>query len=150
MKVLFDTNVVLDLLLDREPWAVTAAQLFSRVERGSLEGYLCATTVTTVHYLATKAVGSKQARAEIRKLLALCAVAPVDQRVLQRAVELDFSDFEDAVIHEAARRMSVEVVVTRDLQGFKKATITILSPEECARVLEQREVKGAPAADEKR
>ena len=139
MKVLFDTNVVLDLLLDRQPWSTMAAKLFSRIEGGSLEGYVCATTITTVHYLAAKTVGANQARQEIRKLLALFVVAPVDQRVLERAVALEFSDFEDAVLHEAARRTGVEVIVTRDLVGFKKATSRVLAPEECVRVLEQRE-----------
>ena len=63
MRVLLDTNVVLDLLLDRDPWSKTAAKLFSRVESGTLDGYLGATTVTTIYYLATKAVGAKTARA---------------------------------------------------------------------------------------
>ena len=146
MRVAFDTNVVLDLLLDREPWSLAAARLFSRVEGGELEGYVCATTITTIHYLATKAVGSKQAREEILKLLTLCAVAPVDQRVLQRAVELDFSDFEDAVIHEACRLAAVDVLVTQDLEGFKRATVRTLSPEEFLSVLEQREATTAPEA----
>ena len=61
MKVLFDTNVVLDVLLDREPFASVAAQLLSLADKGRIQGVLCATTVTTIHYLATKAVGRRQA-----------------------------------------------------------------------------------------
>ncbi len=141
MKVLFDTNVVLDLLLDREPWSKTAAELFSKVESGAVEGYLGATTVTTIYYLATKSVGAKQARREVRKLLSLCTVAPVNRPVLEAALELDFSDFEDAVLHEAARQANAEAIVTRDRGGFKKATLSILAPEECAKIAEQRERK---------
>lgn len=146
MRALVDTNVVLDLLLDREPWSGAAARLFSKVESGSVEGYLCATTVTTIHYLAAKTVGAAQARREIRKLLALCAVASVHQTVLEMALELDFADFEDAVIHEAARQVDAESIVTRDLSGFKKATITVLTPEECVRILEQRASGAGPPA----
>ncbi len=137
MRVLLDTNVVLDLLLDREPWSKTAAKLFSRVESGILDGYLGATTVTTIYYLAAKAVGAKTARQEIRKLLALCAVAPVNRPVLEAAFELDFADFEDSVLHEAARQVGAEAVVTRDPKGFKKATLSVLTPDECLGILKQ-------------
>jgi predicted nucleic acid-binding protein len=61
----FDTDVVLDLLLDRQPFSTPAADLFSRVERAEIRGYLCATTVTTVHYLAAKVIGTRRARAEV-------------------------------------------------------------------------------------
>jgi len=59
MKVLFDTNVVLDVLLAREPHARTAATLFSLVDSDRLDGRVCATTVTTVDYLATRALGAR-------------------------------------------------------------------------------------------
>ncbi len=139
MKVLLDTNVVLDLLLDREPWSKTAVKLFTRLEAGTLDGYLGATTITTIHYLAAKAVGTKTAREEIRKLLALCAVAQVNRPVLEAARELDFADFEDAVLHEAARQVGAEAVVTRDPRGFKKATLSVLTPDECLGILAHAE-----------
>ncbi len=139
MRVLLDTNVVLDLLLDRKPWSTTATKLFSRVEAGTLEGYLGATTVTTIYYLSAKAVGAKAARQETRKLLALCAVAPVNRPVLEAAFELGLADFEDAVLHEAARQVGAEAIVTRDSGGFKKATLSILTPDECLGILEQEE-----------
>ncbi len=139
MKILLDTNVVLDLLLDREPWSKAAAKLFSRIESGALEGYLGATTVTTIYYLATKAVGAGAARQEIRRLLALCAVAPVNRPVLEATLELDFVDFEDSVLHEAARQVAAEAIVTRDPRGFKKADLSVLTPDECLVILEQAE-----------
>ena len=66
MRILFDTNVVLDVLLDREPFSTEAASLFSKVEIGVLSGYICATTITTIYYLARKAVGSESARRKHR------------------------------------------------------------------------------------
>lgn len=130
MRVLFDTNVVLDLLRDREPWSKTVTQLFTRVESGSLEGYLGATTVTTIFYLAAKTVGAKRgARQQVRSLLALCAIAPVHRPVLEAAIELNFADFEDAVLHEVARQVAAEAIVMRDPAGFKKSELAILTPE---------------------
>jgi predicted nucleic acid-binding protein len=137
VKVLLDTNVVLDLMLDREPWAQAAAKLFSRVESGTLIGYLGATTVTTIYYLATKIVGAKTARQEIQRLLTLCAVAPVNRPVLETALALGFADFEDAVLHEAARQVDAEAIVTRDPTGFKNATLSILTPDECLGILDR-------------
>jgi predicted nucleic acid-binding protein len=135
VRVLFDTNVVLDLLLDRRPWSATAAELFARVEGGTLDGYLGATTLTTIHYLATKAVGAEAARQHVAGLLALCEVAAVDRTVLAEALALGFGDFEDAVLHEAARSVGAEAIVTRDPRGFRKGSLLVLTPEECAEIL---------------
>lgn len=137
MRALIDTNVVLDLLLDREPWAKTAATLFAEVELGRLDGYLGATTLTTIHYLATKAVGGERARRHVRSLIALCRVAPINRVVLEEALTLGFTDFEDAVLHEAARHVGADAIVTRDPGDFRKSTLRILSPRECIEILRQ-------------
>jgi predicted nucleic acid-binding protein len=128
LKVLFDTNVVLDVLLDRKPFSGIASRLFARVERGELSGILGATTVTTLHYLLTKSYGRDQALRRIRILLQLFAIAAVDRHVLELAAALAASDFEDAVLHEAGRLYGAEAIVTRDPQGFREATLLILSP----------------------
>lgn len=130
MRVLFDTNIVLDVLLARAPHAAAAAQLFDLVERGAFEGYVGATTVTTIHYLATKAVGRARAKRHLRELLTLFEVAPVDREVLRQAMELDVADYEDAVLHEAARAADVSAIVTRDRRGFARASLPVMTPLE--------------------
>ncbi len=128
MKVLFDTDVVLDLLLDRRPHADAAASLLSWVERGRITGLLCATAVTTIHYLASRSVGAKQARLEMDRLLALFEIAPVNRAVLKAALHGAFADFEDAVAHEAARQVDAQAIVTRNLRHFRRAAIPVYSP----------------------
>jgi predicted nucleic acid-binding protein len=86
MKILFDTEVVLDLLLDRQPHSAFSAKLFSRVEGGRASGYLCASAVTTIHYLMARVVGSKRARVGVQKLLALFEIAPVNRGILAAAL----------------------------------------------------------------
>jgi predicted nucleic acid-binding protein len=130
MKVLFDTNVVLDVLLAREPHAATAAQLFALVERGEMQGAVCATTVTTIHYLAVRALGPKVAQKHLRQLLSLFGVAPVTGEVVTSALDLGFPDFEGAVVHEAARACGAVAIVTRNAKDFAKASLPILSPVE--------------------
>lgn len=135
MNVLFDTNVVLDLLLDRAPHAEFAAALVARVERGELAGYLCATTITTVFYLAAKAIGSQAARQQIEQLLKLFEVAPVTRSVLEDALQAGFSDLEDAVLYMAARQVGAQCLVTRNTKDFKLAEIPIYQPHEFEAVL---------------
>lgn len=135
MKVLFDTNIVLDVLLDRAPFADAAAALFSRAETGAITGYVCATTVTTVHYLAQRAAGRRKAQGNIEKILQLFEVAPVNRMVLESALQLKFSDFEDAVLHEAACHAGAQCIVTRDRSGFKKARLSIYTPDELLSIL---------------
>ncbi|HIJ82173.1 MAG TPA: PIN domain-containing protein [Desulfuromonadales bacterium] len=135
MKILLDTNIVLDLLMDRIPFADDAAELFSRVEDGTIMGYLCGTTVTTVYYLAAKEVGAPRAQEEIKKMLGLFEVAPVNRHVLESALILDFNDFEDAVIHEAAFLVGVDAIVTRNKKDFITSRIPVYSSEEMVKLL---------------
>lgn len=135
MKMLLDTNIVLDVLMDRMPFADSATELFSRVEDGTIIGYVCSTTITTVYYLAAKTVGAPRAQEEIRKLLTLFEVAPVNRHVLESALVAGFEDFEDAVIHEAACYVGAEAIVTRNQKDFKKSRIVVHSAEEMAKIL---------------
>ena len=142
MRILFDTNVVLDVLLDREPFSSTSAKLFSKVESGEIAGYVCATTITTIHYLARKVIGVDSAMEEIVKLMQLFEVAPVNRAVLDSAILSGFTDFEDAVVHESATYKEVQGIVTRDLNGFKKSKIQVYSPEELLLMLESKSASG--------
>ena len=137
--MVFDTNVVLDVLLDREPVAIVGARLFSHVERGLLPGYLCATTVTTIHYLAEKTLGAEQARHKIRNLMRLFEVAPVNRAILEAALVSRLADFEDAVLHEAALHVGAQGIVTRDPAGFKGARLPIYTPDELWKPLQTRQ-----------
>jgi len=86
--------------------------------------------VTTTHYLATRAVGRRLAQRHVRELLAIFEVAPVDAGVLARALGLRFSDYEDAVPHEAALAAGAVGIVTRNAKDFAAATIPVFSPHE--------------------
>jgi predicted nucleic acid-binding protein len=135
LRLLFDTNVVLDVMLDREPHVAASAEVLSRAEAGEVTGCICATTVTTIHYLATRALGAERSLASVRKLLSLFEVAPVGRTVLESALALGFSDYEDAVLHEAARHVNAQGIVTRNSRHFKKSDLPVYTPEELAQIL---------------
>lgn len=130
MRVLIDTNVVLDLMLAREPWDVPAARLFALADDGVIEGYVCATSVTTVCYLARRMVGGRAVLSLVRTVLEFLSVAAVDTAVLERALNSEASDFEDAVVLEAARAVGAEGIVTRDKRGFGDSDLSVWSPDE--------------------
>ena len=135
MRVLFDTNIFLDLLMDRAPFSDAAEDLFSKVEDGTIKGYVSSTSITTIYYLVSKTLGAARAREEVKKLLVLFEVAPVNRVVLESALMADFADFEDAVIYEAACHVAAAAIVTRNQKDFKKSKLSVYSSTELAGIL---------------
>ncbi len=140
MKTLFDTNVILDVLLDREPFSHNASLLLSKVEQSEIIGFICTTTVTTIHYLASKALGSQAASHHIKSLLSLFVVAPVNRVVLENAVASKFADFEDAVLHEAACHAGAKYIVTRNIADFKNSKLPVFGPNEFMSAIESLKI----------
>ena len=130
MRVLVDTNVVLDVLLARQPFVGAASEVLGLVEHSRIEGLLCATTITTVDYLLTETMPRPDARQTLRKLLAIFDVAPVNRAVLEEALKSRIPDFEDAVLDQSGRLAGAEVVVTRNQKDFRHAALKVLGPDE--------------------
>ncbi|MCR1811802.1 PIN domain-containing protein [Sulfurospirillum sp. hDNRA2] len=130
MRVLLDTNVVLDLLLDREPFSELAQAIFLNVESKHVEGFLCPTTLTTLYYLLGKHLDKKQCNQTMENLLALFETTHLTKPVLVDSVRSVGSDFEDSVIYTSAKHTKIDVIVTRDTTGFKNSAIKVMSPQE--------------------
>jgi predicted nucleic acid-binding protein len=137
MRVMFDTNVILDLLLDREPFVQEAKPLIAKVEQGVISGVLCATTVTTIHYLLGRSLGKSRTSEVIGSLLKLFEVASVTRAVLEDALEADDRDYEDAVLYKSAYHSGVDLIVTRDRSGFGKVDMPVMNPKELLVLLKQ-------------
>lgn len=142
MRVLVDTNVVLDVLLDRRPFASAAARVFALVEESKIEGFLCATTVTTIDYLLGQALAPEEAREALRRLLNLFEIAPVNRPVLEQALRSGVSDFEDAVLEQAARLVGADAIATRNVRDFKKSEVTAFDPLELISAMRAMESAG--------
>lgn len=99
-----------------------------QIESGQKQGLVCADTLTTIHYVARKQLGTKASLAKVRELLKIFGVAPVTGTVISSALDLEFGDFEDAVLHESARLSGANCIVTRNVQDFRKALIPIYTP----------------------
>ena len=136
MRVLFDTNVILDVLLARAPHAAPATTLLDLVSRKELDGWLGATTLTTIFYLVAKMTTPAQARRHVHTLLDVFEIAPVTRPVLAEALDPGFKDYEDAVLHAAARQAGATAIVTRDPGGFASSKLRIYSPANLLRLVE--------------
>ena len=94
-----------------------------------MEGFLCATAVTTIDYLLGRCIPASDARKAIRKLLQLFEIAPVNRPVLEQALLSRVSDFEDAVIEQSGLLVGADVIVTRNTRDFRNASIPALEPD---------------------
>ena len=127
--VLIDIDVILDVLTKREPFYAPAANLWVKVEKKRIHPYLASHTITTIFYLVRKAKGKKMARKSIRDLLSIFEIAPVDRSTLLLALESGFADFKDAVQYAAAKQVSADFIVTRNIKDYKNSDIPVASPE---------------------
>jgi len=138
VRVLVDTNVVLDVLLDRRPFVAASAQVFALVEESRIEGFLCATTITTVDYLLGQALAPRKAREALRQLLDLFEIAPVNRPVIEQALRSKIRDFEDAVLEQSARLVGADAIATRNIKDFEKSAVTVFDPAELVSAVSAR------------
>lgn len=130
MRILFDINVVLDVLLDRDQWVAESASLLDLAERGKLDGYVAGHTVTTVHYIVARAAGRRKAATAVTDLLRILHVVPIAEVDFAQALVLGFADFEDAVQASAALKVGADYVATRNVSDFNKSPVKPRSPGE--------------------
>ncbi len=135
MKILVDTNVVMDELLDRQPHFAGSSTVWAASESRTAEGVLAAYTVTTIHYLIRRVHGAARAGQAVGAILRVFSVAPVDDGIVREASGLSSPDFEDAVTAVAALRAGCDIIVTRDPKGFRGSPVTVLAPEAAAPLL---------------
>ena len=135
LRILFDVNVLLDVVLNREPYVRSAARLLAAVETGQLNGLVSAVTAPTIHYIVQRERNRDQSLVAIRLLLEICEVAPVTRAVLVDALAIGFDDYEDAVQHEAARHALADGIVTRNVGDFKPATLAVYTPDQLLQVV---------------
>lgn len=128
MIVLIDTDVLLDVALDRAPHAVSAAGLLDVCERKSITGFVAWHTVSNVYYLLQPSRGQESARRFIVELLGFIEVAPTDSESLRYAARLAMTDLEDAMQVAAATACGAELILTRNLRDFRRSPIRATTP----------------------
>ena len=130
MTILIDTNVVLDILLHRQPWYTSAAAIFGLSRQNLIKSYISSSAITDIFYFVQKKYGKPTARKAMKHLLHVFPPATVTDRNIYRALDLEWEDFEDAVQFTVGEELSVDYIVTRNVQDFSLSSIKIVMPEQ--------------------
>lgn len=137
-KALIDINVILDVLLDREPHVSASASVWAAIELGAADGFLAAHRVTTLHYLFKRNKTLNRLDEHYGHPEGV-RIAPVDDATVRRALDLKWRDFEDSVVAAAAESTGCDFIVTRDSAGFPNSPVRVVIPEMAAVLLKQSE-----------
>ncbi|MDR1858789.1 MAG: PIN domain-containing protein [Treponema sp.] len=139
MKILVDTNVALDVLLERHPFSEDSFAIFRLANLKRIKGILPAASITDIFYIARKQRrDTEEVYHRMDKLTALFSVAPVSETTIANALALRWKDFEDAVQYMAATENSVDYIVTRNTQDFSSSHIPAVTPEQFMRIIADR------------
>jgi predicted nucleic acid-binding protein len=129
-KVLFDTNIILDIALKRNPYFDDASRLFGLIDKKIITGNITASAITDIYYISKKEKGYNETMNFIINLIEVVDVIGVDKEVILNAIASEMKDFEDAVQASAAKLNDIDVIITRNKSDFKDTSLLILTPAE--------------------
>jgi predicted nucleic acid-binding protein len=130
MKVFFDTNVVLDVLLERKPFYKDSVALWTMAEQGVMIGIIAAISCTNIAYIINRLQNRAAARVALTALRDVFTIASTDSQMISQAMDAKFDDFEDAVQYFTALHAGVDCIVTRNPGHFPRTGCPIVSPAE--------------------
>ena len=137
MRVLLDTNVIVDVLQRREPWFSDGQKIFYAVANKQITGCITAKEAADIHFFSRKQFTGQEnvdakARQVMTKLYALFELIDTLGIDCQNAIAIENNDYEDAIMIESATRAGLDCIVTRNTEHFKVAPIPVYSPAEFA------------------
>jgi predicted nucleic acid-binding protein len=130
MRVLLDTNILLDVLLKRIPWQVEAELIFKAAFENRLSPAVTGITIANLFYIGRKQAGLEKAQAAVRECQDAFDILPVDHPLLESAVLLPGSDLEDNIQIAAAERANLETIVSKTPQDYTHSPLPVLTPQE--------------------
>ncbi|NJL37310.1 MAG: PIN domain-containing protein [Leptolyngbyaceae cyanobacterium SM1_4_3] len=129
MKVLIDTNILVDVALDRNPFFDQSEQIVRLAEQRQIEGYISASTFSDLYYVIRRVKGRDWTFQFLQQMSAICQIATVDQAVISMALTLNFRDFEDAIQYSTAVVNQLDAIATRNPQDFAEAALQVMAPD---------------------
>jgi predicted nucleic acid-binding protein len=133
MRLLLDTNIILDIALNREPHYKDSANVFKKIDNESIFGFITATTVTDIYYIAKKQKGHDEAIEFIANLIQIIDVIGVDREIIINSLTSQFLDFEDAIQSIASSLNNIDFIITRNITDFSNSDIKAISPSDFLR-----------------
>lgn len=122
MRVLLDTNIIIDVALERQPFYTSSVQVLTFAYRDTVDAFISASTASDIYYLIRKAKGHEATLEFLRIIASFCRIATVDQTVISNALTSSFKDFEDAVQYETAIANQLEAIATGNCRPEARAS----------------------------
>lgn len=136
-RLFLDTNIVIDFLGEREGFYEPAAKILTLVDKKEIEVLISPTSVTTVYYVLSKFESSKIALEKIRKFKMLCHISIMDDEVVEKAINSNFKDFEDAMQYFSSLASNCDIIITRNEKDFKNALMPVMNAESYLQTLKK-------------
>lgn len=130
MKLFLDTNVMLDLLGERDPFYISAAKIATLADKRSVQIIVSALSYATISYFLIKYDGLEKTKDKLRKFKVISEICELDDVIIEKGLNSDFSDFEDSLQYFSALRTNCDIIITRNGKDFKKSEIPVMSPDE--------------------
>lgn len=129
-KLFLDTNVVIDLLGEREPFYTSAAKIATIADKGKVQLIVSALTYSTVFYILSRFEKKEIAKEKIRRFKVITETADLTDRIVDKGLASKFADFEDALQYYCAIKTDCTVIITRNTKDFKESELPVLTPDE--------------------
>ena len=136
MNVFVDSDIILDMLAQREPIYIFAAKLFTLVDQKKIKAFTSPLVFANLHYILRKQKSNDFALQSLRKLKTLVKILPINSKIIEQALNSEFTDFEDAIQYFTALNNKVKILLTRNKTDYKKSKITISTAEEFIKTLQ--------------
>ncbi len=128
-KLFVDSDVVIDLFTDREPYANPASELFELNEQGSVQLFLSAVSINNIYYIVRKFLGHKKTLEVIETLTEMTEIIGTTKTEIIQALKNDFSDYEDSIHYSSATSIKgLDAIITRNIKDYKNSQLAVMTP----------------------
>lgn len=140
MKILLDTNIIIDALTSREPWNKSAEKIFLMSANHTVDMYITASSATDIYYLLRKFIkDTTQSKKIMSKLYMIVGILDVTAENCMEALASSINDYEDAVVEKVALSKKMDYIVTRNIKDYKEGTVKVILPDDFIRMMEEEE-----------
>ena len=129
-RILVDTNIVIDLLSERDKFLIEAQELFTLSDQNKVKLYVSSLTFANMYYILSQTLKIADTRTILRKFKVLVNVLPMDDKIIDLSLNSGFKDFEDAIQYYTAIENKLKVIVTRNLKDFKLSKLPVLTAKD--------------------
>lgn len=125
-----DTDVIIDFIVDRQPFSEEAARVFTLVDQKKVKGYTSALCYSNLYYVLSRYAPHKKVISILNELSELLGILKVDQGIIKASLVSGFKDFEDAIQYYTAQEYKkIDVIITRNIKDYKKSSLPVMTPE---------------------